>query len=58
VRRVRALIGLGVMALVLGSCTFVPTDSQPQVVNSKNVPFHLLDKKPPVDAGPLKSSPQ
>jgi spore germination protein GerM len=34
--------------LGLAGCTFVPTDSSPQVVPSKVVPFHLLSRHAPL----------
>jgi hypothetical protein len=38
---VAAVVLAGVM---FSACTFVPTDDQPQPVNSKTVPFNLLGK--------------
>ena len=34
-------------ALLLASCTYVPTDGQPRVVNAHTVPFELLDRHNP-----------
>ncbi len=55
-RRVRALLLVAGAALVLGSCTFVPTDSQPQVIPRHSVPFELLNKKP-VATPPVTTTP-
>lgn len=46
-RRIRLLVIGIVAAAVLSGCTFVPTDSSPQVIPSRSVPFHLLSKHHP-----------
>ena len=45
-KRFRTLLVTAVSAVALASCTYVPTDSQPQVVNVHNVPFNLLNRHP------------
>jgi hypothetical protein len=44
VTRAWRTLAVVVAGLALASCTFVPTDSHPQVVNSRTVPFNLLVK--------------
>ena len=46
--RVSAVVATVLAASVLSACTFVPSDDQPQTINSKNVPFNLLGKHPVV----------
>ena len=46
-KKARLVPVLLVGTLALGGCTFVPTDSQPQTVNSRTVPFDLLARNPP-----------
>ncbi len=49
-RRITSLLSVVFAGCVLSACTFVPTDGQPQPVNSKSVPFNLLVKHPSLKA--------
>ena len=45
-RRLWRVVAVLTAGVALASCTFVPTDAHPQVVNPHSVPFDLLAKKP------------
>jgi hypothetical protein len=49
-RRIVSTLALTISSVILSACTFVPTDGQPQPVNSKTVPFNLLVKHPGLKA--------
>ena len=46
-KRLRVLLALGLGALALAGCSFVPTSSSPQLIGPKRVPFGLLGKTIP-----------
>jgi hypothetical protein len=46
-KRRAGLIGALLGSVLLSACTFVPTDSEPQTIAKRTVPFNLLEKTLP-----------